>query len=108
MHYARPIIANVRACKVLLAIAATLAGSLATAAEDPTRLDEITVTARRTEERLLDVPIAVTAVSAETLEQFNVKGLRDLSMIAPSFYDLTAYLALPERRRLGVKVVHRF
>ena len=26
----------------------------------------------------------------------------------PSFYDLTAYLALPERRRLGLKVVHQF
>jgi outer membrane receptor protein involved in Fe transport len=26
----------------------------------------------------------------------------------PSFYDLTAYLALPERRRFGVKVVHQF
>jgi iron complex outermembrane receptor protein len=44
------------------------------------------VTARRTEERLLDVPIAVTAVSAETLEKYNIKGLRDLSAIAPSFY----------------------
>jgi iron complex outermembrane receptor protein len=26
----------------------------------------------------------------------------------PSFYDLTAYLALPERRRVGIKVMHQF
>ena len=86
MHPARPILPYDRALKVLLPIAVTLAAGLATAAEEPARLDEITVTARRTEERLLDVPIAVTAVSAETLEQYNIDGLRDLSAIAPSFY----------------------
>ena len=70
----------------LLPLAVSCAAGLASAAEDGAKLDEITVTARRTEERLLDVPIAVTAVSAETLEKFNVKGLRDLAAIAPSFY----------------------
>jgi iron complex outermembrane receptor protein len=86
MHHARPIVANVRAYEVLLPIAATLAGGLAAAAEEPMKLEEITVTARRTEERLLDVPIAVTAVSAATLEAYNIDGLRDLSAITPSFY----------------------
>jgi len=86
MRHALPILAYDRALKVLLPLAVTFAGSLATAAEEPARLDEITVTARRTEERLLDVPIAVTAVSAESLEQYNIDGLRDLSAITPSFY----------------------
>ncbi len=86
MYQPLSIRARRRASMLLLPFAAALAAAAASAADAPQPLDEVTVTARRTEERLLDVPIAVTAVSAETLEQFNVKGLRDLSMIAPSFY----------------------
>lgn len=87
MHDDRPNIAHHRAARILLPVAALLAAMPAAAAdEDTARLDEITVTARRTEERLLDVPIAVTAVSAESLEQYNIENLRDLSAITPSFY----------------------
>lgn len=46
---------------------------------------EIIVTATLRSENLQDVPIAVTAFSAETLEKSGVKDLRDLGSVSPSF-----------------------
>ena len=48
-------------------------------------LQEVVVTARRRVENLQDVPIAVTAVSANTLEQRNVTNLQDLNSFVPNF-----------------------
>lgn len=45
---------------------------------------EIIVTARRVEERLQDVPVAVTALGARQLDNLSVTELRDLSSVAPS------------------------
>jgi len=53
-------------------------------ADDPTSLTAITVTARRREETLQDVPIAVTALSAQTLETRNVQSLNDLAGNVPN------------------------
>lgn len=50
----------------------------------PTDIDEIIVTARRTSERLQDVPLAVTALSAEQLERQNILQPQDLQRVAPS------------------------
>jgi iron complex outermembrane receptor protein len=47
-------------------------------------LEEITVTARRREERLQDTPIAVTALSAEALERAQIVSTTDLDKIAPN------------------------
>ena len=43
-----------------------------TAAEDAAANDEIIVTARRREESLQDVPVAVTAFSSETLREKSI------------------------------------
>src|ERR1700679_2442267 len=47
------------------------------AAESPdiTALQEIVVTARKREERLIDVPVAVTAVTAATINQYQATDL---------------------------------
>ncbi|WP_404477805.1 TonB-dependent receptor [Novosphingobium sp. BL-52-GroH] len=45
---------------------------------------EILVTARKTNERLLDVPVNVTAVTSESVEKFGVKDLFDLMNTVPS------------------------
>jgi iron complex outermembrane receptor protein len=47
-------------------------------------LEEIVVTARRREERLQTVPIAITAFTQTDLEQKHVEQLRDLSKSVPS------------------------
>lgn len=60
-----------------------------TAPEAPTapqvsNVDDIIVTARRREERLQDVPVAVTAVAPQLLEQQNITTVSGLRTTAPS------------------------
>src|SRR5690606_17457177 len=56
-----------------------------TAAEEPDgQGNAILVTARRPEEWLQETPIAIAAVSAETLEQRQMVQTRDLERITPS------------------------
>ncbi len=57
---------------------------------DSNKLEAVTVTTRRREETLQDVPVAVTALSAATLELLNVKNLGDLQGNVPN---LTVYAA---------------
>lgn len=45
--------------------------------------DEIVVTARKREERLQDVPIAVTAISADQLEREQVNSIREIANFTP-------------------------
>jgi iron complex outermembrane recepter protein len=45
---------------------------------------EIIVTARRTEERLRDVPISITAVTAESMQQRGIQRVDDLITAVPS------------------------
>ena len=46
-------------------------------------LEEIVVTARRREENLQEIPITVTAVSGDTLEDFGARSLNDLTELVP-------------------------
>ncbi|WP_395647882.1 TonB-dependent receptor [Terricaulis sp.] len=45
--------------------------------------DEIVVTARKREERLQDVPIAVTAVTADTIEREQINTVREIAALSP-------------------------
>ena len=47
-------------------------------------LEEVVVTARRREERLQDVPVSVTAISGQQLEQQRVMTLQDVGNVVPS------------------------
>lgn len=75
----------------LACLAITLCGVLhrpqaavAQQAADSGTLGEITVTARKREERLLDVPIAVTAISAERLTAESMGRLQDVTQAVPN------------------------
>ncbi|QGN56370.1 TonB-dependent receptor [Novosphingobium sp. Gsoil 351] len=46
--------------------------------------NEIIVSARRRDERLLDAPVAITAVGGETLQNYNVTRVTDLATLVPS------------------------
>lgn len=46
-------------------------------------LSEIIVTASRREQRLQDVPVAVTALSSESLDRLNVRSTQDLMSVVP-------------------------
>ena len=87
-----------------MAIAVALAGSaffapgaLAQQAQEPAsdadasrNLGTVVVTARKREETLQEVPVAVTAFTPETLDKLNIKDLGDLDSQVPN---LTIYAA---------------
>jgi iron complex outermembrane receptor protein len=56
----------------------------ATATADDNTLTEVVVTAEKREEKLQDVPIAITVVNAQQLNDEHVTTLADLSRTAPS------------------------
>lgn len=60
--------------------------STTAASSSSSSIESIVVTARKREELLQDVPIAVTAFSATALEQQQVRNLEDLSLAAPNVY----------------------
>jgi len=49
-----------------------------------TAVEDIVVTARRVDENLQDVPVAVTALSGATIEQKSIRDLRDLGQSVPN------------------------
>lgn len=66
----------------------SLSASLPAMAQDA---DDIVVTARRTEERLQDVPISITVYNKDQLQQRNVAVASDLSVYTPSLAVNTRY-----------------
>ncbi len=62
----------------------------AAAQSEPATLDSVTVTARKREETLQDVPVAVTAFTPDTLDKLNVRDIGDLDAQVPN---LTIYAA---------------
>ncbi|AOR80493.1 TonB-dependent receptor [Novosphingobium resinovorum] len=76
-------------CHASLIVLAWPLASQAADAEDqqqaaPATDNDIIVTARRVEERLQDVPIAISAVSGAALEQQGVRQITDLSATVPN------------------------
>ena len=55
-----------------------------TASTDKTPDTDIIVTARRRDERLIDAPVAITAVSGETLDNYSVTRVTDMTTMVPS------------------------
>ena len=83
---------SVAIASVLMAPAAWAQESAPTGQQDQqtTTLDSITVTSRKREETLQEVPVAVTAFTADTLDKLNVDDLSDLDAQVPN---LTVYAA---------------
>jgi len=53
------------------------------------RLEEITVTARRVEENLQEVPVAVTVITADQLASKNISSYKDFMKVTPAFNTVT-------------------
>ncbi len=60
-------------------------------ADEPSQLETITVTARRLDEELQDVPVPVTAVTAQTIERKGFTDVRDIAAFTPSFSFRSAF-----------------
>jgi outer membrane receptor protein involved in Fe transport len=54
-------------------------------------LEEVIVTARKREESLQDVPLTVTAITADTINELNLKGIEDLGRFTPGFSYSSAF-----------------
>ena len=66
------------------------AAASAPASDESVTLDAVQVTARKREETLQEVPVAVTAFTAETLDKLNIRDISDLDAQVPN---LTIYAA---------------
>ncbi len=55
-----------------------------TRAQGMDMLEEVVVTARRREENLQEVPVAITALSAEDLEIRSIENIKDLQLFLPN------------------------
>src|SRR6478672_9640656 len=51
--------------------------------DQPTTIDDLIVTAQKREQNLQDVPIVVTTLSAETLQDAGVRDIKDLQILTP-------------------------
>jgi iron complex outermembrane receptor protein len=70
---------------LFLAPTATNVASAQESAEQ-IQLEVVTVTARKREESIMDIPMAVSALSAEDLENRGVKNLSEVSNFTPGFF----------------------
>ena len=77
--------------------AALLCGAPISAYSQGLAIEEIVVTARKREERLQEIPIAITAFSAEQLERAGVKDLHELSLGVAGLQYHSLGLAIPGR-----------
>ena len=67
-----------------VSIVAVASPALAQDAEGNGSLEEIVVTAQKREQNLQDVPLAISAISAEKVEKLGISDSRDLSGLAPN------------------------
>src|SRR5262245_33944698 len=66
------------------ALAAAVCAAFAQTAWSQAALEEIVVTATRRETNVQDLPMAVTAISAESLEKQNIENVMDLTAVVPN------------------------
>jgi iron complex outermembrane receptor protein len=84
--------------------AARAQDAVASAADDG---DEIVVTAQRRAELSRDVPITITALSAESLETAGANQLTDIARVTPALrFDSAATFVQPTIRGVGTAVVN--
>lgn len=70
----------------IAAAALMIDGALASAMAQDIRLEEIVVTARKREESLLDVPMAISAFTASDIEAGNITEFSQLRQFTPGFF----------------------
>lgn len=82
------------AIRTRLTLATAIAASLAlsgpawaqSSGDGGMELEEVVVTARKREENLQDIPVAITAISSEDILEGGIASLEDVSSLASGFY----------------------
>lgn len=88
-------------CALLAAMAAPVAAQQSL--EAPSLREEVVVTARKVEETLQTVPVAVTAFSEEALRRQRIEGIADVALYTPGlvYQNINGTLAVPQIRGLA-------
>jgi iron complex outermembrane receptor protein len=88
---------------ITLALAASLPASAQTSTGAPSLREEVVVTARKVEETLQTVPVAVTAFSEEAIRRQRIEGIADIALYTPGlvYQDINGTLSLPVIRGLA-------
>lgn len=82
------------------------AQAASTPANEQTETGDIVVTAQRREERLQDVPISISAFSANTLERSGIQSSKELGQIVPGFnFAQSSFSPQPTIRGIGTRGV---
>jgi outer membrane receptor protein involved in Fe transport len=77
---------NSRARLLAAASAMLMAGAAgAASAQDAVAIEELVVTAQKSEQRAIDVPLSLTAYGQERLDALGVQDFNDLSLFTPGF-----------------------
>ncbi len=85
-RYGRAAMLAAGSLAALAAASGAVAQEAAETRAEPTRLDEIVVTARRRSESLQDVPVAVSAFSAERLSDLQADDISGIQYSVPNLY----------------------
>ncbi len=104
-HPVRHALAQAIGAALCLALAPTIHAQ-EDAADRTRQLDEITVTAQKREEQLQDVPIAITVVSDQLLQDMGARDIKDLQIVDPGLtVTSTSNEALTTARLRGIGTV---
>ena len=76
--------------------------SVGFAAEEAFSLEEIVVTAQKRAENLQDIPLAITAMSGDFLEQAGITAVDEVSMRTPGFTMSRYNMAQPQLYIRGI------
>lgn len=81
-------------------VPATILAQAAGEADESNALEEVTVTARKRTESMFDVPLSISVMSEEFIENL---GAQDFTQLVPSVPSLNAYQNGPGRTRLYIR-----
>jgi len=81
------------------------AWAVASSVEESATLEEIVVTAQKREEKVIDVPMSISVLSGDTLEELGVKSVLDLAFAVPS---LGAFQVSPGQNLLEIRGISGF
>ena len=70
--------------KIAIGLSAALCAPILSAQNAPPALEEIVVSARKVQENLQDVPVAITAVTANQIEAQALHRLNEIAQFAPN------------------------
>jgi iron complex outermembrane receptor protein len=102
------VFASCVACSAIAAVSSDEARAQQSSAQEEARttLEEVVVTSRRREESLQDVPIAVSAFSAESIQRNMIEGVDDVFSRTPNVSYTTE--GSRDRKRLSIRGVTEF